>query len=67
MGQKLQEESVVVVGGGGGWGKRGVVVEGIIEGIVRDDVDVDGLVVVRFRNLRGREMKHGVDKGIEEG
>ncbi|MGJ5913413.1 UvrD-helicase domain-containing protein, partial [Staphylococcus equorum] len=49
-----------------GSGKTAVLVERIIQRILRDDVDVDRLLVVTFTNLSAREMKHRVDKRIQE-
>ena len=38
--------------------KTAVLVERIIQKILRDEVDVDKLLVVTFTNLSAREMKH---------
>ncbi len=49
-----------------GSGKTAVLVERIIQKILRDGIDVDRLLVVTFTNLSAREMKHRVDQRIQE-
>ena len=56
----------ILVAAAAGSGKTAVLVERIIQRILRDDVDVDRLLVVTFTNLSAREMKHRVDKRIQE-
>ena len=55
----------ILVAAAAGSGKTAVLVERIIQH-TRDDVDVDRLLVVTFTNLSAREMKHRVDKRIQE-
>ncbi|UMT77490.1 helicase-exonuclease AddAB subunit AddA [Staphylococcus roterodami] len=56
----------VLVAAAAGSGKTAVLVERIIQKILRDSVDVDRLLVVTFTNLSAREMKHRVDQRIQE-
>ena len=56
----------ILVAAAAGSGKTAVLVERIIQRILRDEVDVDRLLVVTFTNLSAREMKHRVDKRIQE-
>lgn len=46
----------ILVAAAAGSGKTAVLVERIIQRILRDDVDVDRLLVVTFTNLSAREM-----------
>ena len=54
----------VLVAAAAGSGKTAVLVERIIQRIIRDNVDVDRLLVVTFTNLSAREMKHRVEQRI---
>ena len=65
MAKYLCEQDILVAAAAGS-GKTAVLVERIIQRILRDDVDVDRLLVVTFTNLSAREMKHRVDKRIQE-
>ena len=56
----------VLVAAAAGSGKTAVLVERIIQRIIRDNVDVDRLLVVTFTNLSAREMKHRVEQRIQE-
>lgn len=56
----------VLVAVAAGSGKTAVLVERIIQKILRDGIDVDRLLVVTFTNLSAREMKHRVDQRIQE-
>ncbi|MBD6951651.1 AAA family ATPase, partial [Staphylococcus aureus] len=56
----------VLVAAAAGSGKTAVLVERIIQKILRDGIDVDRLLVVTFTNLSAREMKHRVDQRIQE-
>ena len=56
----------VLVAAAAGSGKTAVLVERIIQRILRDNMDVDRLLVVTFTNLSAREMKHRVDQRIQE-
>ena len=56
----------VLVAAAAGSGKTAVLVERIIQRILRDKIDVDRLLVVTFTNLSAREMKHRVDQRIQE-
>ncbi|REH92212.1 UvrD-helicase domain-containing protein, partial [Staphylococcus felis] len=47
----------VLVAAAAGSGKTAVLVERIIQRIIRDGIDVDRLLVVTFTNLSAREMK----------
>ena len=55
----------VLVAAAAGSGKTAVLVERIIQRILRDKIDVDRLLVVTFTNF-AREMKHRVDQRIQE-
>ena len=55
----------VLVAAAAGSGKTAVLVERIIQRILRDNMDVDLLLVVTFTNLSAREMKLRVDKRIQ--
>ena len=55
----------VLVAAAAGSGKTAVLVERIIQRILRDKIDVDRLLVVTFTNLSAREMKHRVDQRIQ--
>ena len=55
-----------VLAAAAGSGKTAVLVERIIQRILRDNMDVDRLLVVTFTNLSAREMKHRVDQRIQE-
>lgn len=56
----------VLVAAAAGSGKTAVLVERIIQKILRDEVDVDKLLVVTFTNLSAREMKHRVEQRIQQ-
>lgn len=56
----------VLVAAAAGSGKTAVLVERIIQRILRDNMDVDLLLVVTFTNLSAREMKFRVDQRIQE-
>lgn len=56
----------ILVAAAAGSGKTAVLVERIIQKILRDGIDVDRLLVVTFTNLSAREMKHRVDQRIQE-
>lgn len=56
----------VLVAAAAGSGKTAVLVERIIQRILRDNMDVDLLLVVTFTNLSAREMKLRVDQRIQE-
>ncbi|MBO1199498.1 helicase-exonuclease AddAB subunit AddA [Staphylococcus simiae] len=56
----------ILVAAAAGSGKTAVLVERIIQKILRDGIDVDRLLVVTFTNLSAREMKHRVDQRIKE-
>ena len=56
----------ILVAAAAGSGKTAVLVERIIQRIIKDKVDVDRLLVVTFTNLSAREMKHRVDQRIQE-
>ena len=56
----------VLAAAAAGSGKTAVLVERIIQRILRDNMDVDRLLVVTFTNLSAREMKHRVDQRIQE-
>ena len=55
-----------LVAAAAGSGKTAVLVERIIQRILRDEIDVDRLLVVTFTNLSAREMKHRVDQRIQQ-
>ncbi|MCD8914344.1 helicase-exonuclease AddAB subunit AddA [Staphylococcus simulans] len=55
-----------LVAAAAGSGKTAVLVERIIQRILRDKIDVDRLLVVTFTNASAREMKHRVEKRITE-
>ncbi|MEQ6028567.1 helicase-exonuclease AddAB subunit AddA [Staphylococcus saccharolyticus] len=55
----------ILVAAAAGSGKTAVLVERIIQRIIKDKVDVDRLLVVTFTNLSAREMKHRVDQRIQ--
>lgn len=55
-----------LVAAAAGSGKTAVLVERIIQKIIRDEIDVDKLLVVTFTNLSAREMKHRVDQRIQQ-
>ncbi|WAE41168.1 helicase-exonuclease AddAB subunit AddA [Staphylococcus pasteuri] len=56
----------ILVAAAAGSGKTAVLVERIIQRILRDEIDVDRLLVVTFTNLSAREMKHRVDQRIQQ-
>ena len=56
----------ILVAAAAGSGKTAVLVERIIQKIIRDEIDVDKLLVVTFTNLSAREMKHRVDQRIQQ-
>lgn len=56
----------ILVAAAAGSGKTAVLVERIIQRILRDKVDVDRLLVVTFTNASAREMKQRVDQRIQE-
>lgn len=56
----------ILVAAAAGSGKTAVLVERIIQKILREKIDVDRLLVVTFTNLSAREMKHRVDQRIQE-
>ncbi|PWZ98869.1 helicase-exonuclease AddAB subunit AddA, partial [Staphylococcus pseudintermedius] len=56
----------VLVAAAAGSGKTAVLVERIIQRILRDGIDVDRLLVVTFTNLSAREMKHRVEARIQQ-
>ncbi|WP_436861089.1 helicase-exonuclease AddAB subunit AddA [Staphylococcus caeli] len=56
----------VLVAAAAGSGKTAVLVERIIQRIIKDEIDVDKLLVVTFTNASAREMKHRVDQRIQE-
>lgn len=56
----------ILVAAAAGSGKTAVLVERIIQRILRDEVDVDRLLVVTFTNASAREMKHRVENRINE-
>ncbi|MEP9851444.1 helicase-exonuclease AddAB subunit AddA [Staphylococcus aureus] len=56
----------VLVAAAAGSGKTAVLVERIIQRIIKDEIDVDRLLVVTFTNASAREMKHRVDQRIQE-
>lgn len=56
----------ILVAAAAGSGKTAVLVERIIQKILRDEVDVDKLLVVTFTNLSAREMKHRVEQRIQQ-
>lgn len=56
----------ILVAAAAGSGKTAVLVERIIERIIRDEIDVDRLLVVTFTNLSAREMKHRIDARIQK-
>ena len=62
----LSKGQDVLVAAAAGSGKTAVLVERIIQRILRDKIDVDRLLVVTFTNLSAREMKHRVDQRIQE-
>lgn len=55
-----------LVAAAAGSGKTAVLVERIIQRILRDEIDVDRLLVVTFTNLSAREMKHRVNQRIQQ-
>ncbi|MHD0398236.1 helicase-exonuclease AddAB subunit AddA [Staphylococcus simulans] len=55
-----------LVAAAAGSGKTAVLVERIIQRILRDEIDVDRLLVVTFTNLSAREMKHRVEQRIQQ-
>ncbi|ARJ51406.1 helicase-exonuclease AddAB subunit AddA [Staphylococcus lutrae] len=56
----------ILVAAAAGSGKTAVLVERIIQRILRDEIDVDRLLVVTFTNLSAREMKHRVEARIQQ-
>ncbi|MDN6741838.1 MAG: UvrD-helicase domain-containing protein, partial [Staphylococcus equorum] len=56
----------VLVAAAAGSGKTAVLVERIIQRIIKDEIDVDRLLVVTFTNASAREMKYRVDQRIQE-
>ncbi|BGE82905.1 helicase-exonuclease AddAB subunit AddA [Staphylococcus petrasii] len=56
----------ILVAAAAGSGKTAVLVERIIQKILRDGIDVDKLLVVTFTNLSAREMKHRVEQRIQQ-
>ena len=56
----------ILVAAAAGSGKTAVLVERIIQRILRDDIDVDRLLVVTFTNASAREMKQRVEARIQE-
>ena len=56
----------VLVAAAAGSGKTAVLVERIIQRILRDHIDVDRLLVVTFTNLSAREMKQRVEARIQQ-
>ena len=56
----------ILVAAAAGSGKTAVLVERIIQRIIRDEIDVDKLLVVTFTNASAREMKQRVDQRIQE-
>ncbi|QLK85625.1 helicase-exonuclease AddAB subunit AddA [Staphylococcus sp. 17KM0847] len=56
----------VLVAAAAGSGKTAVLVERIIQKILRDGIDVDRLLVVTFTNMSAREMKHRVEARIQQ-
>lgn len=56
----------VLVAAAAGSGKTAVLVERIIQRIIRDGIDVDRLLVVTFTNLSAREMKHRIETRIQQ-
>ena len=56
----------ILVAAAAGSGKTAVLVERIIQRILKDGIDVDRLLVVTFTNLSAREMKHRVDQRIHD-
>ncbi|NQD99945.1 UvrD-helicase domain-containing protein, partial [Staphylococcus xylosus] len=56
----------ILVAAAAGSGKTAVLVERIIQRIIKDEIDVDKLLVVTFTNASAREMKHRVDQRIQE-
>ncbi|UDI78731.1 helicase-exonuclease AddAB subunit AddA [Staphylococcus taiwanensis] len=56
----------ILVAAAAGSGKTAVLVERIIQKIIRDEIDVDKLLVATFTNLSAREMKHRVEQRIQQ-
>jgi ATP-dependent helicase/nuclease subunit A len=56
----------ILVAAAAGSGKTAVLVERIIQRILRDELDVDRMLVVTFTNASAREMKHRVENRIKE-
>lgn len=56
----------ILVAAAAGSGKTAVLVERIIQRILRDGIDVDRLLVVTFTNLSAREMKHRIEARIHQ-
>ncbi|KIX90594.1 ATP-dependent DNA helicase [Staphylococcus microti] len=56
----------VLVAAAAGSGKTAVLVERIIQRILRDKIDVDRLLVVTFTNASAREMKHRIEARIQQ-
>ncbi|MBI5975298.1 helicase-exonuclease AddAB subunit AddA [Staphylococcus canis] len=56
----------ILVAAAAGSGKTAVLVERIIQRVIRDGIDVDRLLVVTFTNLSAREMKHRIEKRIQQ-
>lgn len=56
----------ILVAAAAGSGKTAVLVERIIQRILRDGIDVDRLLVVTFTNASAREMKHRIEARIQQ-
>ncbi|AVQ34500.1 helicase-exonuclease AddAB subunit AddA [Staphylococcus muscae] len=56
----------ILVAAAAGSGKTAVLVERIIQRILRDDIDVDRLLVVTFTNASAREMRHRIEASIQK-
>ena len=66
MEEYLCQDQDILVAAAAGSGKTAVLVERIIQRILRDDIDVDRLLVVTFTNASAREMKQRVEARIQE-
>src|SRR5699024_5490227 len=62
----FEKDQDILVAAAAGSGKTALLVELIIQRILRDKVDVDRLLVVTFTNASAREMKQRVDQRIQE-
>ncbi|UXR72155.1 helicase-exonuclease AddAB subunit AddA [Staphylococcus sp. IVB6240] len=60
------KEQDILVAAAAGSGKTAVLVERIIQRIIRDGIDVDRLLVVTFTNASAREMKHRIEARIQQ-